>query len=56
LVIEGDNARLPGLHHADGDPRSKSHFIETPDEMRVPVDFQDTPGLSGAQQVEWNDV
>jgi hypothetical protein len=55
-MVEGDNARMSGLNHADVGPRSESHFIETPNEVGVPVHVKDVAGFAGMQQMQRDDL
>jgi hypothetical protein len=56
LMIEGDDAGVPRLHHADFDSRTEPHFIETADEVHIPVDVEDASRFAGLKQVQRNDV
>jgi hypothetical protein len=55
-VVEGDNAGMTGLYHADFDPGPQAHFVQAADEVRLSRDFEDFPGFTGLEQMEGDDL
>jgi hypothetical protein len=56
MVIERDNAGMAGLNHPYIDTRSQSHFVQSQDKRITPADIEHTAGLTGMEQMQWNDV
>lgn len=55
-MIQGDDAGMPGLNHADRGTAAKPHFVEPANEVGVSANFADRPGLTGSQEMKGNNV
>jgi hypothetical protein len=55
-MIQGHDAGVPGLNHANGRAAAKPHLVEASNEVDVSADFADRPRLAGSQEMKGNNV
>lgn len=55
-MVEGDDARMPGLHHADFHPGTQAHLVQAANELQFPIYFVDAAGFTRIEQMHGNNV
>ncbi len=55
-MVEGHNAGMPRLNHADLDAGPQSHFAEAANEVGFSLNIEDRTRFTGIEQVHGNDL